>query len=74
MTKTAIIEYNEADESLLQLLFEKLRVKFKESIDVLDEEDNELLDALVRLEQLPDNKPYSVSESKRLLAELKDLD
>ncbi len=71
MTKTAIIEYNEADESLLQLLFQKLRVKFKESIDVLDDEDNELLDALVRLEQLPDNEPYSTISTKNILAELK---
>ncbi len=74
MTKTAIIEYNEADENLLQLLFQKLRVKFKESIDVLDEEDNELLDALVRLEELPDNKPYSTIETKNILAELKEMD
>ena len=74
MTKTAIIEYNEADETLLQLFFQKLQVRFKKSLDVLDDEDNELLDALVRLETLPNNAPYSVTESKRLLAELKEMD
>lgn len=34
MTKTAIIEYNEADETLLQLFFEKLRVKVKATFDI----------------------------------------
>ena len=29
MTKTAIIEYNEADEPLLQLFFLKISVQFK---------------------------------------------
>ena len=31
MTKTAIIEYNEADEALIQLLFLKISVKFKKT-------------------------------------------
>ena len=30
MTKTAIIEYNEADEMLLQIFFLKISVKFKD--------------------------------------------
>jgi hypothetical protein len=74
MTKTAIIEYNEADETLLQMLFQKLRVQFKQSSDVLDEEDAELLNALERLDSLPNNLPYSITESKRILTELKEMD
>ncbi len=73
MTKTAIIEYNEADESLLQLLFQKLRVQFKQTKDVLDDEDEELLIALESLETLPNNTPYSVSETKHILDELKQM-
>jgi hypothetical protein len=74
MTKTAIIEYNEADEILLQMLFQKLGIQFKLSSDIFDEEDTNLLDALERLENLPDNIPFSVVESKHLLVELKEID
>lgn len=74
MTKTAIIEYNEADETLLQMLFQKLRVQFKQSSDILDEEDVELLTALERLDDLPNNTPFSVAESKLLLNALKEMD
>lgn len=40
----------------------------------VDEEDNQLLDALILLEKLPDNTPYSLTESQRILAELKEMD
>ena len=36
MTKTAIIQYNEADETLLQLFFQKLKVHFTESTETVD--------------------------------------
>jgi hypothetical protein len=42
--------------------------------DLLDEDDNELLSALIHLETLPNNEPYSVARSKQLLEELKAMD
>lgn len=36
MTKTAIIQYNEADETLLQLFFQKLKIHFTQSTETVD--------------------------------------
>ncbi len=61
MTKTAVIEYNEADETLLQLFFEKLRVTFKKSLDVL------------KPEPLKDNEPEPLDDDEHeLLFDEKD--
>jgi hypothetical protein len=63
MTKTAIIEYNEADETFLQLFFIKLSVTFKKQGKVSDPSDfienNEVLKKLSK-------------KSKRLLRDMQE--
>lgn len=59
MTKIAVIEYNEVDEALLQLFFQKLSVTFTKTSDpVLD-----------RIESNPKLKKLS-KKSKKLLVDM----
>ena len=58
-------------------LFKELKIPFQfneMTQNDLDEDDAELLDALIRLESLPDNEPYSMTKTKSILSELKTLD
>ena len=58
-------------------LFKELKIPFQfneMTQNDLDEDDAELLDALIRLESLPDNEPYSFTKTKSILSELKTLD